>query len=393
MGRAPHVVLCLSHLRWNFVYQRPQHLLSRCARDNDVLFFEEPHFDAHEPELEITETPSRVRVVIPHLPAGLSQARIEQMLRRLVDDLISGLRASDPILWYYTPMAFGFTDHVKPTAVVYDCMDELSLFHGAPPALVRYEQRLLQRADVVFTGGHSLYEHKRNLHHNIHAFPSSVDVPHFARARELRDDPPDQADIPRPRVGFFGVIDERMDTALLEELADARPELQLVMIGPVVKIDPAKLPRRTNIHWLGGKQYEELPDYLAGWDVAMLPFARNDSTRFISPTKTPEYLAAGRPVVSTSIRDVVQPYGKQGLAWIADTAADFAIAIDEALASNRAARLAQADAFLADLSWDRTWSQMWKHVERALTRGALVPSPRAAAGAGAAAAPLAKSEA
>lgn len=384
MRSAPHVVLCLSHLRWNFVYQRPQHLLSRCARDHHVVFLEEPIFDSQLPQLELVETPSRVRAAIPHLPPGLSPERTEHAMRRLVDRLLADLGDPSPVLWYYTPMALGFTEHLHPAAVVYDCMDELSLFHGAPPALTAYEKRLLQRADVVFTGGHSLYEHKRHLHHNIHPFPSSVDVPHFAHARELVDDPPDQVEIPHPRIGFFGVIDERMNTALLAELADARPDLQLVMIGPIVKIDPAALPRRHNIHWLGGKQYDELPAYLAGWDVAMLPFALNDSTRFISPTKTPEYLAAGKPVVSTSIRDVVQPYGHQGLAWIADTAADFAVAIDEALASDRIARLAQADAFLADLSWDTTWSQMWRHVERAVARGAAPMISRSAGAASAA---------
>ncbi len=390
MRSGPHVVLCLSHLRWNFVYQRPQHLLSRCARDHVVLFVEEPQHDVTLPQLTISEAQARVRTVTPHLPPGLSPERSEEALRRLLDHLLADLGAGDPILWYYTPLAIGFTDHLAASAVVYDCMDELSLFHGAPPALAACEQRLLQRADVVFTGGHSLYEHKRHLHHNIHPFPSSVDVPHFARARELQDDPPDQAEISHPRVGFFGVIDERMDLALLEELADARPELQLVMIGPIVKIDPAALPRRPNLHWLGAKGYEELPAYLAGWDVAMLPFALNDATRFISPTKTPEYLAAGRPVISTPIRDVVRPYGDQGLAWIAEGAADFAVAIDEALASDREARLAQADAFLAELSWDRTWSQMWRHVERVLGRGA--PLHGAPAGAGTANAVLARPE-
>jgi UDP-galactopyranose mutase len=286
------------------------------------------------------------------------------------------------ILWYYTPVAVGFTVHLKPAAIVYDCMDELSLFHGAPPELAACEQRLLHCADVVFTGGHSLFEHKRKHHANIFPFPSSVDVPHFAQARELQPEPVDQAEIPHPRVGFFGVIDERMNLALLEELADDRPDLQLVMIGPVVKIDPSILPRRSNIHWLGGKQYKELPAYLAGWDVAMLPFALNESTRFISPTKTPEYLAAGKPVVSTSIRDVVNPYGEEGLVWIADTAVEYAIAIDEALASDRAARIAHADSFLSDLSWDRTWAQMWRHVERVL---APVPQRRPAASSGAAA--------
>jgi glycosyltransferase involved in cell wall biosynthesis len=366
MRSTPDVVLCLSHLRWNFVYQRPQHLLSRCARDRRVVFFEEPKLDGGEPELEVTETDCGVLTVVPHLPAEMTQEASEQVQRTMIDHVLAELAVPHPVLWYYTPMPIAFTDHVKAKAVVYDCMDELSMFHGAPPVLGRREKQLLDRADVVFTGGHNLYEYKRNHHHNIHPFPSSVDVPHFAKARDLVDDPEDQADIPHPRVGFFGVIDERMNVGLISELADARPDLHVVMIGPVVKIDPASLPQRPNIHWLGGKTYAELPAYLAGWDVAMLPFALNDSTKFISPTKTPEYLAAGKPVVSTSIRDVVRPYGEQGLAWIADNAADFSCAIDEALASDRRARVAHADSYLADLSWDRTWSEMWGHVERVL---------------------------
>lgn len=392
MRSAPNAVLCLSHLRWKFVYQRPQHLLSRCARDRRVVFFEEPIYDAGEPELELADNDSGVLVVVPHLPPGTSVEQAELVQRKMIDHVLHELAMPDPVLWYYTPMAMGFTDHVAARAVVYDCMDELSLFHGAPPALTQREKQLMARADVVFTGGHSLYEYKKSHHQNIHPFPSSVDVPHFAQARELIEEPADQADIPHPRVGFFGVVDERMDIELLEKLADARPDLQLVMIGPVVKIDPAKLPQRSNIHWLGGKSYEELPKYLAGWDVAMMPFALNDATRFISPTKTPEYLAAGKPVVSTSIRDVVKPYGQQGLAWIADTADEFAVAIDEALASDRTARIAQADAFLADLSWDKTWNSMWGHVERVLATRSARPVFSPTHGPGAAIAALAKRE-
>src|SRR4051794_1186902 len=208
-------------------------------------------------------------------------------------------------------MALAFTYHLRPLGVVYDCMDELSAFAGAPASLRARERELLTRADVVFTGGQSLYEAKRGAHPNVHAFPSSVDVNHFAAARRRHDDPPDQQAIPRPRIGFFGVVDERMDMALLSGVAERRPDWHLVLLGPVVKIDPAVLPERANVHHLGPKPYAELPQYIASWDVAMLPFARNEATRFISPTKTPEYLAAGRPVVSTSIRDVVRPYGEQ----------------------------------------------------------------------------------
>lgn len=388
MIRSQESILCLSHLRWNFVYQRPQHLLTRCAREHRVVFFEEPMFDSVEPELEL-RSEAGVTVAVPHLAPDTPTDVADDAQRKMIDRLLYVMDNPRPVLWYYTPMALVFTHHVKPRAVVYDCMDELSLFEGAPPALTHREQLLVKHADVVFTGGHSLYEHKRKTtqHKNIHSFPSSVDVSHFAQARDQLADPPDQADIPHPRVGFFGVIDERLDITLLDRLAEARPDLEFVMIGPVAKIDPARLPSRPNIHWLGGKTYDELPAYLAGWDVAMMPFARNEATRFISPTKTPEYLAAGKPVVSTSITDVVSPYGRDGLAWIADSAVDFSAAIDQALASNRTARVAHADAFLADLSWDHTWEQMWGHVERSISTRAslrtsgLVPARISAAGA------------
>lgn len=378
---AQQSILCLSHLRWNFVYQRPQHLLSRCARERRVVFFEEPLFDASAPTLELSTTDEGVILAVPHLAPSCSAKQVEASLRRMIDRVLRDIDDPKPVLWYYTPMALGFTDHVRACAVVYDCMDELSLFQGAPPELAERERSLFERADVVFTGGHSLYQHKRRTarHRNIHPFPSSVDLAHFGRAREQTMDPPDQAELSHPRVGFFGVIDERTDLPLLSALAEARPDLQLIMVGPVVKIDAATLPQHPNLHWLGSKTYEELPAYLAGWDVAMLPFARNDATRFISPTKTPEYLAAGKPVVSTSITDVVTPYGREGLAWIADSASEFAEAIDEALASDRAARVAHADAFLSGLSWRRTQREMWALVERAIAaRAKLRPASRPA---------------
>lgn len=370
MTRKDVPVLCLSHLRWNFVYQRPHHLLARCARTRPVIFIEEPRHDAHAPELELEPAPCGVVVAVPHLPAGMSPALADTAQRAMIDRLIAReLGGQRPVLWYYTPMALAFTQHVKARAIVYDCMDELSLFDGAPPELAARERVLLNHADVVFTGGLGLYEHKRatSRHRNIHAFPSSVDVDHFMQARYDIEDPEDQVEIPRPRVGFYGVIDERMDLALIDGLAAARPDLAFVMIGPIIKVDPAALPRRPNLYWLGPRTYEQLPAYIAGWDVAFLPFARNASTRFISPTKTPEYLAAGRPVVSTSIADVVTPYGRDGLVWIADTPGEMSVTIDEAMASDTRVRVAHADAFLADLSWDRTWHEMWSLVERAMS--------------------------
>jgi glycosyltransferase involved in cell wall biosynthesis len=248
-------------------------------------------------------------------------------------------------------------------AVVYDCMDELSTFLGAPPELLHLESELLSRADLVFTGGQSLYEAKKDRHPSVHAFPSSVDAAHFATAKNGSPEPADQASIPSPRIGFFGVVDERLDRELLAGVADARPSLQFVIVGPVVKIDEKTLPRRPNLHWLGQRTYAELPGYLAGWQVAMMPFAMNEATRYISPTKTLEYLAAGKPIVSTPIRDVVSPYGESGIVHIADTVEGFAEAIDAALLEPEAPRLARSRTILAQTSWDRTQGRMAALIE------------------------------
>ncbi len=367
--RAPYDLVCLSHLRWDFVFQRPQHLLSRFARERRVFFVEEPLWGDGPARLEVTPRAEGVLVAVPHLPAGTAAEEAEALQQELLDEMLREWSVGDFVLWYYTPMALGFSRHLEPLAVVYDVMDELSLFRGAPPQLLECEAELYERADVVFTGGASLFEAKRERHPNVHLFPSSIDRAHFAQARTPGEDPPDQAAIPRPRLGYFGVIDERMDLELLAGLADARPDWQLVMIGPVVKLDPAELPQRPNLHYLGGKQYADLPRYIAGWEVALLPFARNDSTRFISPTKTPEYLAAGRPAVSTPIRDVVHPYGTEGLVRIAETVQDFVAAVEVALAEDprESGWLEQVDRFLADMSWGRTWSGMAERIEEAIT--------------------------
>lgn len=369
-------VLCFSHLRWGFVYQRPNHLMSRCARERRVFFVEEPHFDAVTPRLELQPVEDGLHLAIPHLPPGTPLAIAEHAQRLLIDGLVERANVRDPLLWFYTPMALGYARDLHASAIVYDCMDELSGFLHAPPELVRRERELFAVADLVFTGGHSLFEAKRAHHPNAHAFPSSVDAAHFEQARRHLPEPADQAGIPRPRLGFFGVVDERMDVALVDDVAAARPDLQLVVLGPVVKIDPAGLPRRPNIHWLGQKKYDELPRYIASWDVAIMPFARNDATRFISPTKTLEYLAAGKPVISTSIRDVVRPYGEQGLVRIADEPEQFIAAVDAALAERGTPQAAAAhvtrDTFLARTSWDITWRRMNALVADVLARRALV---------------------
>lgn len=370
-------LLCFSHLRWHFVTQRPQHLLTRAASHRRVYYWEEPvwHRDPSDLQrredgglgmhVEVVQEGASLWILRPHLTWGID---CDAGQRTLLDEFIAGAEMKRPTLWYYTPMALSFSRHLQTDLVVYDCMDELSAFRDAPSQLVERERQLLDRADVVFTGGISLYENKRCQHANVHAFPSSIDVSHFSSAKDRSlnaPEPSDQATIPHPRAGFYGVVDERFDTVLLKQVASLCPQVHFVILGPVVKIDPATLPQAHNIHYLEGKTYNELPSYLAGWDVALLPFARNEATRYISPTKTPEYLAAGKPVVSTPIRDVVSGYGESGLVAIADTPEAFASAIVRALKPQITAWREAVAARLAGNSWDRTWAGMERQMEQA----------------------------
>jgi UDP-galactopyranose mutase len=352
-------VICFSHLRWDFVFQRPQHLMRRFARDGRVFFVEEPVRDGTGPLMEITSPSENVFVCRPHVE---NDAAIPELIAQMCEE-----RDIDRyIVWFYTPMMLHWADGLQPLAVVYDCMDQLSAFRGAPAELLEREKVLFERADLVFTGGQSLYEAKRDQHSMAYAFPSSIDAVHFGKARDITGDVAEQTEIPHPRIGFAGVIDERSDLDLLASIADMRPTWSFVMIGPVVKIDESDLPRRKNIHYLGQKDYEDLPSILAGWDAAMMPFALNESTRYISPTKTPEYLAAGLPVVSTPITDVVRPYGEKGLVRIAATADEFVSALENAMADDRQQRRAEADEFLSHLSWDKTFLAMRDLIERAI---------------------------
>lgn len=355
-------LICLSHLRWNFVFQRPNHLMSECSREHRVFFVEEPIFgdsaqpgkSARDAELEVREVQSQLYTVTPRLSTGVDPIAAQ---RQLLEELCERYRIAAPTVWFYTPMALKFARDLRAMVRVYDCMDELSAFRAAPRELQSLERELFERADLVFTGGQSLFESKRGLHPSVHLFPSSVDVEHFRKAREKLPDPIDQAGIAGPRIGFFGVIDERLDLELLERIASECPDCSLVMLGPVVKIDPSSLPKLPNIHYLGQKRYEELPAYLANWQVAIMPFALNESTRFISPTKTLEYLAGGKPVVSTMIRDVVSPYADSGLVEAVGSES-FVAAVRRALAGHAVPALAKVDAFLARTSWRQTWGQM-----------------------------------
>lgn len=368
--------IALSHLRWNFVFQRPQQLMTRCAKHNRVFFWEEPLFDTESPFLEHQEPAPQLHVLIPHLPPALSRAEISRIQEWLLSAMMVEHSISRFVRWYYTPMALEFSRSLQPLLTIYDCMDELSAFRGAPAGLRSAEDELFSTADLVFTGGQSLYEAKRRQHSSVHCFPSSIDREFFATARRLSVEPPDQADIPQPRLGYCGVIDERMDMELLDNVARRRPDWHFVMLGPVVKVNSSELAQAANIHYLGSKDYASLPSYMAGWSVGLLPFARNEATRFISPTKTPEYLAAGLPVVSTSIRDVVRPYAFEKLVYIGDEAETFVAAAETAMQiRNSQARLAKVDRFLAQMSWDITWGRMAHLIDDQIMSGSDSSNP------------------
>ncbi|MFD2569580.1 glycosyltransferase family 1 protein [Spirosoma soli] len=358
-------LVCFSHLRWKFVYQRPQHLLSRASRQWHIWFVEEPMY-GDECRLDVCHVTDTLSVVVPHLAHGTNPEETIQCQRELVDQLLKQQNINEFIAWYYTPMALAFSNHLRPRLTVYDCMDELSAFHGAPPSLIAQEKSLLKQADVVFTGGISLYEAKQAKHPRVFAFPSSIDHVHFAESRQALADPADMSHIEGPRIGFCGVIDERLNLDLLRGLAERRPDWQFVLLGPVVKIDPATLPQGPNLHYLGMKSYEELPSYFGNWNAAIMPFAINDATRYISPTKTPEYLAAGLPVVSTPIRDVIRTYGSMPHVLIADSVYPFEQALDKQL-SNCPTDWTMVDAYLRENTWDNTWVTMQRIMQSQLS--------------------------
>jgi len=363
-------LVCFSHLRWNLVFQRPQHIMTRLADHFEVTYWEEPREDADctAPRLECEALADGLTRAVPVLPAGLNAGETDFALRGLLQDLLAG-ETAPRVFWYYTPMMLGFSAGTQADVVVYDCMDELANFAFAPADIGAREGALMAQADIVLCGGRSLFAARAGRHRNIHCVPSGVDIAHFARGADGLPDPADQAGLPRPRLGFYGVIDERLDLGLLESVAQARPDWSFVMVGPVVKIAESDLPHAANIHWLGGKDYADLPAYAAGWDVALMPFARNAATDFISPTKTPEYMAAGLPVVSTSIRDVVAAYGHLDAVRIADEPDAFIAQCEELFAapdSLRAGWQAEARDCLADKSWDGIANGIVRKLENAL---------------------------
>jgi glycosyltransferase involved in cell wall biosynthesis len=355
------VIVAHSHLRWDFVWQRPQQILSRFAETTGVIFVEEARYSDEPrvaPRLDVSRPVPSVSRVVPVLPSSFRD-HYDDAARFVRSRLAIMVRsASSVVQWFYTPMAapimLGALDEA---VVVYDCMDELAAFRFAPPDLEDRERILLSAADVVFTGGARLFESKSRWHGNVHFFGCGVDASHFARPRQhLSSLPADVAALPRPVFGYVGVIDERLDYALLGEMARAHPRASIVMIGPRVKIDAAELPTEPNIHWLGQRAYDVLPSYLGAFDVCLMPFALNEATRYINPTKTLEYMAAGKPIVSTAVADVVNQFAS--IVHIAHTRGEFNELCEAAVRTDQSHRVATGIARAQRASWDTIVANM-----------------------------------
>lgn len=366
----PYPILVHSHLRWDWVWQRPQQFLSRLSHRHPVLFIEEPiGADNGAARLELREVDSLPNVIVvqSHLPKPMMADRetLEAEQKRLVQKALGGPLASRfkrPVQWFYDPMAtVAFASQLNERAIVYDCMDQLSQFRGAPPELVRRERELLALADVVFAGGPKIHKAKRTLNPNCHCYGCGVDEQHFGQARKRSTEVPgDLARLGHPRLGYFGVVDERMDYALLDALARAHPEWEVVIIGPVTKVDPASFPQHPNLHWLGGRDYNQLPAYVKGLDVCLMPFALNEATEFINPTKALEYMAAGRPVVSTAIEDVVLQFSH--IVHVAGSHDEFIAACERSIARPDTDRIHAGLELARKNSWEAIVAKLEEHI-------------------------------
>lgn len=372
-------IVVFSHLRWGFVWQRPQQFLSRFARKHPILFVEEPIFDlseGREPKLEMHRVMPQVTVAVVHVPPTWNRdKRLPGVLRLMTQRAIADLNGDAgafalPLLWYYSPMDAAWTlGHFPNRGIVYDCMDELSQFTGAPPELTESEARLMRHADVVFCGGYNLGEKKAQQHGNVHTFGCGVEFSHFGQAQDRTLPLPADIDfVPRPILGFFGVVDERLDYPLLEALARSRPDWSICIVGPVVKMDPAHLPHAPNLYWLGGRDYQLLPDYCRAFDVCLMPFAMNKATEFINPTKGLEYMATGRPIVGTPVRDVVRQWSD--IVHIADGVEAYIAAIEKALEEGTESdRIRRGLELSKKNSWEMTVERMQALIGEAVAPG------------------------
>jgi glycosyltransferase involved in cell wall biosynthesis len=386
----PIIVHC--HLCWDWVWQRPQQFISRLSQRHKILFVETvaPAPDLARPlaRYRTAQNFPNVTILTLQFPTWRwsNGKYVDGERRRIVQEFIAGPGAGqfeDPVQWFYDPMAVpAFAGQMSEVLTVYDCMDELSKFRCAPPEIVQREAELLKRADVVFTGGRKLFEAKSEHNDNCHFYGCGVDCEHFGKALAAETAVPEdlaailssvaapplaaRAALPirrKPILGYFGVVDERMDYELITRLADANREWSVVMIGPTTKVDESVLPKRPNLHWLGQRSYMDLPAYCKGFDVCLMPFALNESTEFINPTKALEYMATGRMIVSTAVPDVVRNFG--AVIKIAKEHDEFIRLCREAVEKPEPDAIKRGSRMACENTWERIVARMEEHIEEA----------------------------
>lgn len=353
-------LLCFAPIKWESVFQRPQHLMSYAAKKWRVFYIQEPEFEREttEPEMDVKELKKykNLYVVSPKLPTALSKNDTEKAMLNLLNRLCYEHSIQNYGIWYYTPVSNHYTTDLYPRVVVYDCITPI---RTTQPALTDIENELISQSDLVFTNGKTLFEAKRDWHPQVYNFPSSIDKEHFMQARLELPEPADMEEILYPRLGLYGAIDECFDVELLRALSARRPDWQFVLIGPVVGIDEGALPKAENIHFLGERSYQELPSYISGWNAALMLVSTEKASQTHIPTRTPEYLAAFKPIVSTPVPDIFSPYEEMGLVNTASNVFEFETAIEEALSYDKRKEWKKTiDDFLKTHSWDVTWQQM-----------------------------------
>jgi glycosyltransferase involved in cell wall biosynthesis len=297
--------------------------------------------------------------VIP-LPSSHWAKRLNRkMLVSSIRGALRGLGDGPLQVWSFTPDVSYLLDALTPRKVIYYCVDDFASFTGYDRRRVQSDEvDLCKRADLVVTTSRALQEAKKSLNSNTIFVPHGVDYEHFAKALCPCAEPVDLSAIPRPRVGFFGLIRDWLDLDLVRQVAAKRPAWQFVFIGGHDWSVDLSLYRMPNIHFIGGRPYGDLPAYCAHMDVGLIPFKLNELTMSVNPIKLREYLAAGLPVAATPLPEV-QAYSE--LVRIGAGPTDFTAAIEAALQTPPEARRRLSEAMAAE-----TWPTKMEQICRCL---------------------------
>jgi len=359
------VFILASIIQWYEVWQRPQHFASNLSRKYKTCYISPVpvHHIVGQVHVwlsrRLKRLAQRLWVFVPLLLPGENKVGLIRALNRLLwvgyaKEAALRLGTARPVVWINFPFNPRLAKSLSPRAVVYDVMDEFVEFSIAPRKARRMEEEVLNRASFVSTGTYALYEKKTALHPHVRYIPCGVDFELFNSV--VKRKPPRPQDFPKARApvfGYFGTLNERIDAELIEEVARRRPGWLFVLIGPIQR-SYGGTRQLGNVYYLGLKPYKLLPTYLAHFDVCTMPYRITEATKSISPVKLLEYFAAGKPVITTRIPDVLRFY--ESLVWVVDGADDF-ITKGEALLRMIQSGHLSYDQYV-EVARQRSWEQM-----------------------------------